>query len=149
VVLAVVTSRGWREAPASTAARTVDRLLGGALLVLLVLQLVLGAALRHLEVLLLAHVLLGLAFVAPLALHVGFRAWGRGFGRPFAPRLGLLLAGAAGLQVVLGLLAFLGRSRESSAHDVLWTTAHQWFGAVLLALAVSLACWTFRAPLRK
>ena len=32
----------------------------------------------------------------------------------------------------------------SPTWDVTLTTAHQWFGAVLLALAVALMCWNFK-----
>jgi hypothetical protein len=84
----------------------------------------------------------------PLAVHTGFRAWGLNRGEPVLPRLGLALVGAALLQVALGVAALLAAtpswSGAAPALSVGARTAHQWFGAVLLGVAVALACWTFR-----
>jgi hypothetical protein len=120
------------------------------LLVLLIfVQLILGAAQRHFSVLLIAHIVFGVAVVAPLAIHTGFRAWGLNEGQRTLQRLGLTLVGTVTLQVLLGLAAF-GAVRAAASGDLqpavegLLTTAHQGFGAVVLAAAVVLLCLNFR-----
>lgn len=93
--------------------------------------------------------MLGVAIVAPAALLVGVRTWGMNRDQPLLRRLGLLLLGATGLQLILGLAAFvvtgagLGGTVPRSL-ELAIATIHQWFGAVLLAVAVLVACWTFR-----
>ncbi len=157
VALGAFTSRVWRSSAAATASATLrlDRWLAVGLVVVVLTQLVLGAAQRHLDALLIAHIAFGVAIVAPVAFHVGFRAWGIHDEQPPLQRLGLAIAGAVALQIVLGLAAFVG-TRAAAAGDlapgleVLLTTAHQGFGAILLGLAVTLVCWSFRllAPAR-
>jgi len=151
VAIGAFTSAAWRRAEVGewrSRARG-DRLLTGLLVALMIGQLVLGASQRHFHELLVAHIVTGVAIVAPLALHVGIRAWGLNPDLPLLRRLGLGLVGAICLQVLLGLGAFLGtRAAESGdvseTLSVTVTTAHQWFGAVIFALAVLLACWSFR-----
>ena len=102
--LAILEER-WRGAvdPVARPSAQTDRLLGAVLPALLLVQLVLGAAQRHLDALLMAHMLVGVAFVAPLALQVGFRAWGLNAGERLLQRLGLGLIATVGLQILLGL----------------------------------------------
>jgi len=148
VVLACLTAESWRraDAPAVRPGARADRWLGGSLIALVVAQLVLGAMQRHFGALLMAHIGVGVALVAPLAVHVGFRAWGRNPGSPALRRLGLGLVGAVGLQLALGLAAFAvsGPAWQQAPAAVAITTAHQWFGAILLGAAVALQCWVFR-----
>jgi len=143
VALAVFTSRSWRGAvePLRRASVGVDRRLSVALVVLVLAQLVLGAAQRHLQQLLVLHVLLGVAFIAPLAVNTGIRAWSLNRGRRILQRLGLALVGTICLQLVFGFGAFA--ALESSG-SLMVRTAHQWFGAVVLALAVMQLCWSYR-----
>jgi cytochrome c oxidase assembly protein subunit 15 len=151
VAIGAVTSPGWRNRPirADRAAARGDALLGGMLIAVILAQLTLGATQRHFTLLLFPHILLGVTVVAPLALHLGFRTWGGGGeGRPVARRLGLVLAGVVGLQVLLGFLAYAATasgagSASPPAFEVLLTTSHQWVGAVLLATAVLVFCWSF------
>jgi len=147
VALGAFTSATWRGNAAPTRRRSarVDHVLAWLLVALLFAQLILGAAQRHLSMLLMVHIAFGVAVVAPAALHVGFRAWGmNGTQRPLQ-RVGLGLAVAVALQIALGLAAFVAtRGGLSPASEVLLTTAHQGFGAVLLALAVMLLCWSHR-----
>ena len=96
-----------------------------------------------------AHIAFGVAVVAPAALHIGFRAWGTNEGQRPLQRIGLALAAVVALQVVLGLGAFLTTHGAAAAGigeaaGVLLATAHQACGAILLGLAVLLACWSFR-----
>jgi len=151
VVLAVVTSPRWLSAgpPLKTASSTRLRVLGLALVAAAVGQLVLGASQRHFSALLLAHVFNGLAVVMPLALSLGLRVFALGERQPWLSRLGLGLVIAVSVQVLLGfgaLVATLAGDAGSRAAswDLVIATAHQWFGALLLATAVVLVCWTFR-----
>jgi cytochrome c oxidase assembly protein subunit 15 len=140
VALGVFTSSRWRDAPAPAPrpSATTDRILGGVLLGFLLVQLVLGAAQRHFDSMLLVHVAFGVSFVAPLALHVGFRSWGVHGDTPLLRKLGLGLIVAVGAQILLGLGAWL------ATDSLLVATVHQWFGAVLLAVAVLLFLWNCR-----
>ncbi len=119
------------------------------LVLLIVFQLVLGAAQRHFQHVLLLHILMGVAVVAPAAVHVGFRTWGVNAGQPVLRRLGLALAGVVGLQLLLGFGAFLATratvaEASPAASDLIVSTLHQWTGAVILALGVSVFCWNYR-----
>jgi heme A synthase len=92
---------------------------------------------------------LGLALVAPLALFLGLRAWGLNRGQPFLQRLGLVLVSAVAVQVLLGVGALIVTSAAdagalSRGFDLVIATAHQWFGAILLATTVVLFCWNFK-----
>jgi cytochrome c oxidase assembly protein subunit 15 len=151
VLLGAVTTPRWRDgpAPAERRAAGADRNLTLLLVAAISLQLVLGAAQRHMQSMLLVHIVLGVAVVAPLALLVGVRAWGLNREQPPLRRLGLLSMGAITLQLVLGLGAFVatgaaGEGLLGGGLDLILATAHQWFGAILLALAVLLAGWTRR-----
>ena len=87
--------------------------------------------------------------VAPTVMHVGVRALGLNERGSMLRKLGSALLGALLIQVALGLAAFVaGRGAGEGAFAPVWditlTTAHQWFGAVVLALAVALMCWNFK-----
>ena len=144
VVLAVLTSGTWRELGPPRIGARADRWQCGILVVLLLGQLVLGAAQRHgvHPNLLMAHIGLGIAAVVPLAIHVGFRAWGTNDGVRVLQRAGLALAAGVGVQLVLGLASYAVTSGPwgTPGIQVVVTTAHQWLGAVLLGLAVTV--WT-------
>lgn len=151
VALATFESSAWKG-PAPPLRRSnarTDHVLCAALVAVLLGQLVLGAVQRHLSQLLMLHAAVGLAMVAPLAIHVGFRAWGLNAGQRLLQRMGLGLVAAVALQVGLGLAAFaasgvLGGGGLTPGLTIAVTTAHQGCGAILLALSVSLACWSFR-----
>jgi cytochrome c oxidase assembly protein subunit 15 len=126
-----------------------DRIFSGIVILLIVVQLVLGAAQRHFQQVLLLHILMGLAVVAPTCLHLGFRTWGANPGQPLLRRLGLVLVGLIGVQLLLGFGAYLATRGATAgtlpeAADLIVSTLHQWTGAVLLALAVSIFCWNHR-----
>ena len=143
VGLGVFTSSGWRGAaePLRRSSVRTDRFLVALLVGVMIGQLVLGAVQRHFRQLLVFHVIVGVAIVAPLAINVGIRAWALNRGRRLLQRLGLGLIAAICLQLLLGFGAF---ATLESAGSLTVRTAHQWFGAVLLALAVSLLCWEWR-----
>ncbi len=151
VALAAFTSTIWGRAagPRPRASARADHWLSALLVLLLFVQLILGAAQRHFSALLIAHIVFGVAVVAPVAFHTGFRAWGLNEGEKSLQRLGLALVAAVTLQVLLGLGAFVALRAAAGgdlppAVEVLLTTAHQGFGAVVLAAAVVLLCLNFR-----
>lgn len=150
VMLAAATSRRWMAAgapePRMTAAG--DRWLQLWLVAILVVQLVLGAAQRHLAWGLIVHITLA-AFVAVLAVITGSRAWGLYDGSWPVQRLGQLIVVVVGVQVTLGIAALAVTQGQAvvgspTALEVTITTAHQATGAVLLTLAVLLLAWTGR-----
>ena len=125
-----------------------DRIFGPLVVVLLVGQLILGAILRHTETLLLVHAAGGV-FVAPLAITLGFRAWGRFWEDKLLQRLGIGLVLMTGTQVFLGLGSFfaiggVGGDRASLPVEIALTTTHQWMGAMVLGSATLLVAWTKR-----
>ncbi len=172
VALAVWRSRAWQVAPPPTAVRSAstDRTFGVALVGLVIVQLMLGALVRHfswaLDILryglpidparLLAigqhvlHVHIAVAVLVVLAgITVGVRAWG--LYRDVRPlhRLGSGLLILLGVQLALGVLALTvsgtdAPDRRPTAFDVLITTAHQVVGAAILAWAVMLLLWNYR-----
>jgi len=172
VALAVVRSHAWvtpREPNPAPAAST-DRTFSIALVVLLVVQLVLGALVRHfswaLDVLRYGlaidpqrlqtigeralHIHLTVAVVVLLlGVTVGVRAWGLYGHVPILPRLGRMFLILAGLQLALGVAALVATGndavqRKPQVVDVIVTTAHQVIGAALLAWAVMLLIWNYR-----
>ena len=151
VALAAFNSSLWKGDLTGSARPGVrgDRIFSAVVVLLIVFQLVLGAAQRHFQQVLLPHILMGLAVVAPTCLHVGFRTWGTNSDQPRLRRLGLALAGLIGVQLLLGFWAYLATrgARVGTlpvASDLIVSTLHQWTGAVLLALAVSILCWNYR-----
>ncbi len=150
VAIGAFTSAGWqRDRKTVRPSALGDRRLAAVLVLVMIGQLVLGAAQRHLDALLMVHIVFGVAIVAPLAVHVGFRSWALNRDVARLQQLGIALLAAIGIQIVLGLAAFVVTG--ASAFDPLTSplaamlpTAHQWFAAVLLGLATLLFCWIFR-----
>lgn len=151
VSLAVVTSRGWRSSgpPAAHPSAGTDRGLSWALVGILLVQLVLGAVQRHFAAGLLVHVTVAVV-VLHVAVAAAIRAWLMYPDEPVLGRLGKAVLVVTGAQLLLGLGALVatGVLRETRLDltplGVAATTAHQWCGAALLALAVSLALWSRR-----
>jgi cytochrome c oxidase assembly protein subunit 15 len=151
VALAVFTSDRWSRdtVPLGRATAGTDRSMGPVLIAFTVTQLVLGAAQRHFQDLLLVHLVLGLSIVVPLALFLGLRAWGLNTGQPLLQRLGQALVAVISMQVLLGFGALVVTSAADAGAlargwDLSIATAHQWFGAIVLAVTVVLVCWNFR-----
>jgi len=151
IILATLLSPRWIESggPARVPSALADRGLSTLLLGLLAIQLLLGAAQRHFQELLLVHVVFGLGVVAPFGLKVAFRAIALHRPIPLLQRLGVGLGATLALQVVLGFGAWIATSAVEAGtlpreFDLVLATAHQWFGAILLGTAVLLQIWTFR-----
>jgi cytochrome c oxidase assembly protein subunit 15 len=147
VVIAVMSTRTWRHAGVDvreTESAKFDQRLGVLLIVGLVLQLTLGAILRHTEQMLLTHISVA-ALVLPLGVTSGVRAWGLYGELPLLRTTGLWLVGLMLVQLMLGLaaLAVLSDAVPRSVNAII-TTAHQGIGAALLAVAVALAMWSYR-----
>jgi heme a synthase len=172
VALAVCRNRGFIDAdrPVTAPGAGTDRVFTATLVVGLVLQLVLGALVRHfswaLDILryglpvdparlkaigqwaLTVHVTFAV-LVAVLAIGVGIRAWGLYRSVATLRRLGATLLVLVGVQLVLGGLALVASANDSllrrpRSQDVLLTTTHQVIGAALLACAVMLLVWNYR-----
>jgi cytochrome c oxidase assembly protein subunit 15 len=164
-VAAAATSTPWRRAPArlGDGRVSVDRRLAVALVICLIVQLILGAAYRHMITAggvdakgashaLMAHI--GMAVVVTiLALFVGLRGAVvpgrdvifRWLGRCVLVTVGLqVLLGIGGLAAVL-VRPELGTTADVPVVEVLVTSAHQANGAVLLAASVVLMVWYWRA----
>ena len=150
VAMAVVTSALWFTAsePQARPYAKDDRTFQRWLIATMIVQLVLGAAQRHLAALLIVHISLATVVVL-LALMVGGRAWGFSRGSWPVERMGKMMISLISIQVVLGIMALAvtqGRATVGSPTtlEVTITTAHQATGALLLALAVALHLWTQR-----
>jgi cytochrome c oxidase assembly protein subunit 15 len=150
VAIAVVTSRLWSDAPSPEARPYAkdDRTFQRWLLIIMIVQLVLGAAQRHLAALLIVHICLA-AVVVLLAVMVGGRAWGLYRNSQPVELFGKLLIIFSCVQVFLGITALAvtqGRAVVGSPTtlEVTITTLHQATGAALLALTVALHFWTQR-----
>ena len=138
VALAVFTSRAWKDAPAPGRA-PVSRVLARSLVVVVLLQLVLGALVRHLSVALHPH-LAGGVIVAIVAVVAGVKAVGGG--QAILRRTGWTLVFVTIVQILLGVGAFvttrLLEPAQPGTLDVLLTTSHQATGAFVLACSVVL-----------
>lgn len=151
VALAVVTSTAWRAGlPAQVRlSATSDRLVGVLLVLVLVLQLVVGAILRHIAHGLMLHVTLAVIALG-LTLAAGLRAWLSHEDQPILSRCGKTMVALAAIQLALGLAALVATGMATSsrtdvpATEAIITTAHQAVGALLLSAAVVLMAWTFR-----
>jgi len=150
VSLAVFTSRRWRSGdPAvSRPAAAADRTLGICLIAILVIQLVLGAILRHMTGGLLVHITLAVIVIL-LTVAVGVRSWAHYQDVAILRRLGNALLFLITAQLALGLAALIATGIERSGEppppaDIVLTTAHQACGALLLTCSVALTLWFFR-----
>ena len=151
VGLGVVTSLRWRDRSGCLSG---DRkpetaiFLGRLLVALMVVQLVLGALQRHMEMLLWVHITMA-AIIAPLAAMYGLRTWMLNPAHPVRRKLGLWLMAVTGAQVFLGISAFAGTivlrgDDTSSLFSVTAATLHQWCGALLFGFAVATLLWNDR-----
>lgn len=153
VAIAVFVSRKWRAAEGSRT-REGPRAPHGAvaastgLVVALVVQIVLGALLRHYAIGLYIHI--GFAFVVvALAGLVGVRSWMMPDSAPALPKLGEWLVLITMAQLLLGMLALAGVTWTASVgtptpFEVIVTTIHQTTGAAMLALSVATMLWTWK-----
>lgn len=155
-VNAAFLSKRWRaiESGAETIPpeRADSTLRRGTLILMIVLfvQLALGSGTRHFSHahLAMTHTVFALV-VLTFASLAGFRASGRHKDEPILRRLGKAVAHTVGLQLVLGgVTLFLVLPYNAGQIDppatVIFATAHQAVGALLLALSALLFAWTRR-----
>jgi len=145
--LAAVTGRSFLALrPVASPSASTDRSLTIALFFALIIQLILGAFVRHKGEGIMLHITMA-ALVSFLVLACGIRAWGvHGAYRPLRDT-GRWIMGIVTLQVVLGVIALVFRSASggpATTEGAMLTTAHQANGALLLAVSAVLATWTWR-----
>jgi len=150
LVVAAMTSATWRggRPPREAQGAKTDQILGWTLFWICVLQIFLGAILRHLNAALHPHITLAV-IVFFLGLVTGFRAWGLYGDLPPLRRSGIAILGLLVLQLCLGIaaLAVAGATRglvDRPTVDVLLTTAHQAVGALIIAAAALIGAWSGR-----
>jgi heme A synthase len=148
-VLAATCSRAWelRATPKLVAPNAqTDYVFTAALLAALVAQLVLGALLRHRDLLVILHIT-NAAVVTLLALGAGVRAWGLRDASPQLRLTGIVVIAIVFVQLGLGVLALVARrpmAMNPTTTHALFTTLHQANGALLMAAAATLLAWTAR-----
>jgi cytochrome c oxidase assembly protein subunit 15 len=157
VGIAVAASPTFRGtlAPRATKHAGGERTFSALLVAVVVMQLVLGAYYRHTGagIGLILHIT-GATLVAVVALVVGLRVWGlhgQGEGRvsQILGRHGVWLMCLLGVQLCLGMAALAaimarGEGEGPGSLEVVFATAHQLTGALLLALSVATALWVRR-----
>ena len=118
------------------------------LVVMVVIQLLLGALLRHIFWGLSLHI--GFAILTlTILLLVGLRAYGRSAEYEPLPRTGGLLMILGGIQLLLGLTAYItvglaAQAASPPAYMVIIATVHQTVGAIILAASVVLLVFNLR-----
>jgi cytochrome c oxidase assembly protein subunit 15 len=144
VSLAVVTTRTWREPHRLPAAGAgVDVGLSQVLAAAILLQLVLGGLLRHLDSSMTPHIVLAMPILL-LGTCVGLRMLGLYQAAPTLVRAGVTVAGMIWVQVCLGIVTLAataptrGQGLAPRLADVVLSTAHQTLGASILAGVVVL-----------
>jgi cytochrome c oxidase assembly protein subunit 15 len=162
---AAATSSRWRrgDLPMGEGRVSVDRQLAIALVVFLLIQLVLGAAYRHMITEFgpkapgVSHALMGhiaMAVVVAIAgVFVGLRGCSMNGRDPVFKWLGWILLVAIGLQILLGFGGLaavmmrpeLGTTADVPVWEVLVTSAHQANGALMLMVSVLMLSWYWRA----
>jgi cytochrome c oxidase assembly protein subunit 15 len=148
VGLAVATARAWEHGPEVQfhSGASSDRALTRILLLLILVQLWLGAMLRHYNSMMIVHISMAVV-VALVALAVGVRAWGIHIQNRRLSQGGVWLMFLVVLQIVIGLVALLVRdyeAKERSAMHSYTTTLHQANGAALLLVTTYMTFWTTR-----
>lgn len=148
VGLAVVVSSRWvgAEIPSENRSVKTDRNLGLLMIAALLVQLILGALLRHMSVMLMVHITMG-TIVLALAYGYGVRAWGCYPEKPLLGTLGLFLVAAVSVQFLLGFGALWGVSDGRDPDNmirVLLPTLHQSLGALIFATVAALHLWIYR-----
>jgi cytochrome c oxidase assembly protein subunit 15 len=147
--LAAALSRTWREGWSGPRPDGgMDRALSATLVVLLLGQLLLGVRLRHLEVGAMIHITVAVLIVAAATL-VAVRLMARCEHVPVLRKTGGALVGHAWTQLILGGVAFMAVNLRASneppgTFEAIAATAHQTFGALLLANAVLAWLWIRR-----
>lgn len=146
---AVTTTWMSERKPLRSISAGADLVLGWVLPFFILIQLALGALLRHTQWGLNLHIAMA-SLVALVGVAGGFRAWGLYPMLPAVSRLGTVLVCLIVAQITLGIVALVATGGEVTAgtapsrFQVAITTTHQTVGALLLACAVMLTAWKQR-----
>lgn len=151
VAMAVFTSNSWRSARRTIPhiSASTDRPLAVILIAVLVVQLIIGAILRHIFGGLTLHVTLAVIALA-LAIAAGLRAWLLYEDVTLISVCGRCLVVLALIQLCLGIASLIVTGAATSSRqgvpaiEAITTTAHQGVGALLLAVAVIQMLWIWR-----
>lgn len=166
-LVAAVTSIRWvrQTQPVVNPSIANDNPLSVGLIVLILIQLILGACLRHLQVTaadgagielpywaMYAHITVGIiAFVT--AVFVGLRAWSLYPSLSVIKNLGRGIMIVVCIQLLLGIFALIAVLIRDAADppvaEVIVTSLHQATGAILLGLAVLIVAWYRRLVVAK
>lgn len=148
IALSALASRAWRDrTPHAHASATLDHRLTLLCSGLLVVQLLLGAMVRHLPAKpLMWHISLAMVLFV-LILTTGMRLWGiHGDQQPVLRKCGQALVGLVIVQIGLGFAALVStqgtHATEPVPASVFLTTLHQLTGATLLGTSVLAAIWS-------
>lgn len=152
VAIAVFSDSRWEkgEILATNPGVKTDRNLTTALVLMLIVQLAMGAVVRHISGGLIIHITLAIVILFHAVIG-GARSWGLYPKIEVIRRLGLALMGAIVMQICLGIAAISvtgffedpDRSQPPTL-EVLVTTSHQAVGALLLAISVALTLYLRR-----
>jgi cytochrome c oxidase assembly protein subunit 15 len=147
VGVAVATSTIWRDTTTIKryASAGMDRVLPIITLIVLILQIAIGADIRHLnhKDQLMTHITVGVIFLA-LAIFTGVRAWGQHPELRMIRRRGVGLMHLTVVQIILGIVALAAgalRPEAPTFGQAVLFTLHQAFGAFLLAWTVNVMLW--------
>jgi cytochrome c oxidase assembly protein subunit 15 len=152
VGITAVATRAFRTDPPPRPAESAatERFLGWLLLVLFLVQISLGALLRHFQALLHPHITVAVVVILASG-FAGFRAWGIYADSRILKKIGIALLTLAGIQLVLGFAALIfvdyGNEPDHRSRDAVATlviTAHQAVGALLLATVALHWIWVRR-----
>jgi cytochrome c oxidase assembly protein subunit 15 len=148
VSIGAFTTTTWKSDPKRSVVRTAatDRALSLLLVIVVIVQILLGALQRHLANGLMIHITMAM-LVLLVAIAAGARAWGLYKDQPIVKRLGKAVVHVVAFQVLLGIGAVIARSMleangSPTPISVVIRTAHQATGAILLAYSVLLMLWT-------
>jgi len=147
VGIAVATSTTWHDwtLVKRYASAGMDRVLPIITLIVLIIQIAIGADIRHLGHAdqLMTHIAVATLFLA-LAITTGVRAWGQHPDVRIIRRRGVGLIHLTIVQIILGVVALvagaLNATQPTFGQAVLFTL-HQAFGALLLAWTVNVMLW--------
>jgi heme A synthase len=153
VAVALITSRGWVTDPVDTPAPTGLRR-GSVLTMLLIYgQLILGGVLRHRDFLYGSRLHLVGAFIVAMAVVWLYRRVRQSERRPGMAFAANLLLGLVGLQILLGIEAWLSRAQAfflpgaPLPHHADWIrSAHYVLGTLIFATSVVIALKANRRP---
>lgn len=150
LALAVVTSTTWKKKELIVKTPAAQSIQGwsAVLVSVAIIQLILGAVLRHMGEKALVHITFAV-FPAMVAFACGFRAWAASDSPAPVRKVGRLLVGVTIIQFLLGILAYatIGATAKHTTPQstaVLVATIHQVCGAIFFALTVVLALLNYR-----